>query len=230
MESIDDLVERWTSWLTDDGPIAGTILRLQQDRERWRRLREMVASNPTIPDVDDTLGWFWYHYACDAAIRIRRLADTADNSASLGRLLDEVATNASLLTRAWYLDQWRLRVSDDDSWELFHRANASEWFDRFAGAGVPHLPTETAAHDAGRLEATVAPVKLFVDKRLAHHNPKYDPTLSYDQISTAIDTIGDLFNKYVRFVRQVDPLPLTDLTAWGEAFTVAWCPTGVVPR
>ena len=118
-------------------------------------------------------------------------------------------------------------MGDEAAWDLFHRECAHDWFDQLAGRQNDSLPAELVAADSTALTAAIAPVKLFVEKRLAHQNhPQYDPELSHAEISTAIDLIGSLFRKYTRLVRQVDPRPLTDNTNWGAAFTVAWNPGG----
>lgn len=222
VESGVERADAWSEWLTDDGPVAGTVHRLELDRERWRQLREMVAANPAIPSAEDTLGWFWYHYAADAAVRLRRLADEDHRSASLGRLLVELAEASSTLTRDWFVDKWREAVLHTGLWEALHRDMANRWFDEFEAASGDGLSVDLVESDLHRLRHDLAAVKHFVDKRLAHHNPLFDPELSYLQISGAIDTVGSLFRRYTRLIRRVDPLPLTDNTNWGDAFSVAW--------
>jgi hypothetical protein len=228
MTDIVDLADEWHDWLTDDGPISGTVGRLEVDRGRWAVLLAGVALNTAIPHIDDTLRWFGHHYVCDAAVRLRRLGDTDGRSASLGRLLDAVAKHAGQMTRQSYLDSWRA-ATGDDLWELVHRPSANSFFDEFAGAGGTAVDTERVRADQARLWEALAPVKLYVDKRLAHHNPAHDPSLTYEEISNGIDTVGDLYRKYVRLIRRVDlpAAPPVDNTRWGEAFTVAWCPDGL---
>lgn len=228
VNNIVDEMDEWREWLTDDGPIAGTVGRLEVDRDRWSALLAEVAVIGAIPYLDDTLGWFGHHYVCDAAVRLRRLGDPDKRSASLGRLLAAVANRADQMTRHTYLDAWR-DVTDSELWESLHKSMADSFFNEFAGARGSAVDPALVQADLDRLNEALAPVKLYVDKRLAHHNPAHDPSLTYEEISHGIDTVGDLYRKYVRLVRRVGlPTgPPVDNTHWGEAFTVAWCPSGL---
>ena len=211
-----------SSWLSNDGPIAGTVHRLESDRVRWTQLDAMVAANPAIPHALDTIGWFRFHYVSDAAVRIRRLADDSKRSAALGRLIVAVGEEASSLTRVWYLERYRARLANDALWEHWHKETANDWFDKFCAPDSDVVSIERIETDVQHLRDQVAPIKLFVDKRIAHHNPSFDPTLTYEQISKGVDAVGILFRRYLKLIRQVEPLPLSDNTAWGHAFTVPW--------
>jgi hypothetical protein len=206
------------------GPATDTVLRLLLDRDRWRDLRQLVAENDAIPEGDATIGWFWYDHAVHTAIRLRRLADEDSQSASLGRLLVEVRDSAGKLTRRRYLACWRHATGPDQPWERFHRQLANDAFDRFADADGRAVDAKKVQIDLEALRAAVTPVKLFVNKRLAHHNPGHDPVLTYQQLSEVIDVIAGLWHEYSLLVCQVEPPlgPPADNTNWGAAFDVAW--------
>jgi len=225
-----DLIQRWQAWMTggsggsDAGPVADAVLRLLSDRSRWRELRQLVEANDAIPHPDATLGWFWYDHAVHTAVRLRRLSDEDKRSASLGRLLIELGESAPELTRRRYLACWRHSTHSSGMWEAFHRHQASDAFDRFAEPGGLAVDAERIRKDRDALRDAIAPVKLFVDKRIAHHNPDHDPALSYQELSDVIDLVAGLWKKYSLLVCQVDP-PLAapaDNTDWGAAFDVAW--------
>jgi hypothetical protein len=228
-DDLRDLIQRWQGWMTggaggsEAGPVADAVLRLLSDRSRWSDLRQLVEANDTIPYPEATLGWFWYDHAVHTAVRVRRLADEDTRSASLGRLLIELDEHSGEFTRRRYLACWRRSTHSSGMWETFHRDQASEAFDRFAGTGGL-IVTGRIRQDRDALRDAVAPVKLFVDKRIAHHNPDHDPALSYEELSDVIDLIAGLWRKYSLLVCQVDPplAPPADNTNWGAAFDVAW--------
>lgn len=148
----------------------------------------------------------------------------------MGRFLAEVAENAPEITRQEYLDGWRDAV-DGDLWDTIHAPQANTFFDEFAGGLGEAVDPSLVELDREHLEAALDPVKFFVDKRLAHHNPAHDPSLTYEEISNGVDMVGGLYRKYVRLIRRVElPVdPPADNTDWGAAFEVAWCPDGL-PR
>jgi hypothetical protein len=209
---------------SDAGPVADAVLRLLLDRDRWSELRHLLEANDAIPHPHDTLGWFWYDHAVHTAVRLRRLSDVDKRSASLGRLLIELEQRAGELTRRRYLACWRHAMLSSGMWETFHRDQASNAFDRFAGPGGLAVDAQRIRQDREALRDAIGPVKLFVDKRIAHHNPDRDPALSYQELSGVIDLVAGLWKKYSLLVCRADP-PLAapaDNTDWGEAFDVAW--------
>jgi len=117
-------------------------------------------------------------------------------------------------------------------WEAFHRHQASDAFDRFEAPGGLAVDAEGIRKDGDALRDAIAPVKLFVDKRIAHHNPDHDPALSYQELSGVIDLVAGLWKKYSLLICQVDP-PLAapaHNTDWGAAFDVAWPRSQPKPR
>lgn len=229
-QDLRHLIQRWRAWMTagtagsEVGPVTDAVLRLLLDRRRWRELRQLVEANDAIPHPDATLSWFWYDHAVHAAVRLRRLSDEDKRSASLGRLLTELGENSDELTRGRYLACWRHSTLHSGMWQAFHRHRASDAFDRFSGPGGLAVDAERIRQDREDLREAIAPVKLFVDKRIAHHSPDRDPALSYEQLSEVIDLVSVLWRKYSLLVCQIDP-PLegpADNANWGAAFDVAW--------
>lgn len=199
--------------------------RLELDRDRWTQIRLAVGKNSSIPCAADTIDWMWSRYASDAAVRLRRPSDSDRRSASLGRLISAVAAHGAAISRADYLDRWQPKV-DPDCCPSLHEAMANEMFDQFAGAEGNSIDPALVCADADRLARVRQPTGLFVSNRIAHHNPAFESSLSYTEISAGIDVVGELFRRYRRLVRQVDlPIgPAIDNTCWGMAFTVAWMP------
>jgi hypothetical protein len=205
-----------------NGVIVATTLQLADDRSRWHRLQMMIEAHPILDSDDETIQWFWMHYATSAAIAVRRLIDGGGGTNSLVRLMKAVEQNAKDLTRDDYLARWRESTPNDEMWEHTMSAHANVMFDRFAGEGAATVSADHVGRDLEELTTATKAVKTFVDKRIAHHDRKGDPTLTYTELSAAIDLVCDMVWKYRMLAVQLDHLKPTDLTGWGDAFDVAW--------
>jgi hypothetical protein len=145
---------------------------------------------------------------------IRRMVDTNKGNVSFRRLLEEVARNASLLTRAWFCSDVPVIVAD-----TFHRG-----FTDLAGPGATLNPA-VPRRDRDDLVAAAAAVKTFVDEHLAHTSlSPTTPPPDMTTIDAAVDLLADLLRKYLRLIDRADRDPVTPIIQipWTRVFNQPW--------
>jgi hypothetical protein len=212
MPAEDELYEKWVDWLEK---IATQTHNLWAYRDYWRGLVEITQANDEIPPSTffDALG-IWY--ADEQSVAVRRQLDKDHRSVSLWRLIRDIARHPEVMTRERHVSLW-----EEEHWT--QQANAN--YDKFAGDGNDRIAPERTMKDLERLEAIAKPIKVYVDKRVAHTDEQaMSDVPTYDELNAALDELGKLLGKYMSLLKAtvlatVSPVHQAD---WTQAFTVAW--------
>jgi hypothetical protein len=124
-------------------------------------------------------------------LRIRRQAEADTRVISLGRLIDEIGSDAGRLTRRYWVglfgksDAVRFGVAD------------AGFTKQFAPGGGDHIDPAIPAADLALLTSVAQSVKVYVDQHVAHNDAKPRGSLpTFKDLDANIDLIGELFAKY----------------------------------
>jgi hypothetical protein len=212
--------ETWQHWIK--GRIRDDVLRLHQQRVIWDGMQQAISENPGLPRHSVLWEYMFDTYTVAQAAAIRRLAETQDGSASLGRLLTQIGSgDGGPVTRAWWTSTWAT------NWDL--EAEGHERFDRIAGTGAAEFPAETALDDLARLRSSAATVKLWVDRYIAHVDRRglaLEQAPSLADLHAAIDLIRELYVRYsdllTRSRRSEAQRELDMELSWRQPLTQPW--------
>jgi hypothetical protein len=156
---------------------------------------------------------------------VRRQADTHKDVASLGRLLQELQQDASLVTPKFWVGLWDTTDSSD-----LHHAEG-QWTKTYGGEVGTHLDPAIPAADFVALTAAAAEVKNWVDRHVAHADASAVPasvTLTLEDIHDAVEVIGELFRRYYTLFTAADMPDLVPLLPrdWKAVFLEPWIRPG----
>lgn len=205
----DSRYDKWCRWLEEiDRELTDVFL----NRSVWRGVDEILRKNPDLPPSH----YFTFqalNYATTEAVAVRRQAEVDPRVVTLGRLIDEISSNPSVMSRQRHvaLYPWGMQHLGDD------------FFNAWAEPGTDHVDPATVLGD---LDGMRGQIRRYVDKRIAHaekRRPK-DVPVTFDDLDRAIDALGETFRKYSTLVRAVDrvdmvPVPQYD---WVAPFRIAW--------
>jgi hypothetical protein len=216
----------WARWCYRFDALKDEILGLHHSRRVWRAVRTMIETNPRVNRSGIAEYWLTQRYSVAQLSSVRRQVDKRKNVVSLWRLLDELTRQPALATRSWFITELQSRSESSP----YLTALAAE-FDTFAGAGNPIMDKKVAETDRDRLWTVTQTAKSVVDQFAAHQADATSPGCSgpalvtWGELDTAIDTVGDLYRKYYRLrhpgtaLGNLEPdLPV----GWDRIFETAW--------
>jgi hypothetical protein len=212
----DSRIEKWLRWLENE--IQPEVMTMNLHRHVWQEVGEIIEANGSLGESY----WFEFSshtYATTQAIAIRRQADTSPRVIALGRLLTEIADNAELLTRAWWIGLWTNPDMVD------HGIATAGFTKQFAPDGGEHLDPAVPAADLAELTRVAEAVKRYVDQHVAHNDAMPIPGLpTYKDLDDNIDLIGKLFAKYANLLTAaVWPILVPAIQHnWKAIFTQPW--------
>jgi hypothetical protein len=165
-------------------------------RDTFKEVDRIATENGQLPD-----SYFWTFlqdtYATSQAVAVRRQAELKSSVRTLGRLLVEVAEDAHLLSREFFVGMWEARP---DSVEAVIANRQFEQY--FAGDVGDHLDPAIPQRDLAALITTSASVKTYVDQHVAHRDRKPKSGFpTFADLDGAIDKIGEVFSRYSGLLR-----------------------------
>jgi hypothetical protein len=182
----DSRIEKWRRWCA--GRIRDDILTMHLHRHVFREVGEITKANSDLP-ASYFFDYLQDTYATTQAIAIRRQAETGTRVCTLGRLLTEISDDPSRISREFYVGMW-----DADQTAL----GAQSFDAQFAGVVGSHIDPAIIRHDLEVLNASAESVKGYVDQYVAHSDARASAALpAFEEMDSAIDSIGHLFVKYV---------------------------------
>jgi hypothetical protein len=221
-QPLDQRIEKWKRWC--DGTIRSNVLTMNLQRYAWREVGKILDDNSEqLPES------YWWEFMRDTygttqAVAVRRQADTHRDAASLGKLIEEIGSDASRITRQFWLGLWH-HEDDSDRFGLM-RAQAEKAWDEHYGGGVgTHLDPTIPRDDLEALTTDATKVKRYVDQHVAHADAvPAQVTLTFEEVHAAIDSIGYLFKKYYNLLTASSYVTLEPKIQhnWKAAFRVAW--------
>jgi hypothetical protein len=96
--------ERWRAWIAD--PIRKNVLTMHLQRDAYKKVTGILAADTALPD---SYGWEFMvgTYITTQTMAVRRQADVDKRVASLVRIMLELKTRPQLITREYWISQWR---------------------------------------------------------------------------------------------------------------------------
>ena len=199
-------------------------------REIWQALRdEIVRVNPTADG--GFLGSYTQIYAESLMTTIRRIADKDPDSDSLWATWERVRRNPAFATRQEYIDLAVAYVGPEDHDAV--REQSDLHFTESFGVGN-HVDPARIAEYQQRLRDDAATVGNFVDRRIAHLDPKAVAGLDLADIHSAMDRVAASANDLHRLLdRTMVAYSLVAVPpAWRASLRslFAWPASDSVPR
>jgi hypothetical protein len=155
-------------------------------REIWQALRdEIVRVNPTADG--GFLGSYTQLYAESLMTTIRRIADKDPDSDSLWATWERVRRNPAFASRQEYIDLAVAHVGPEDHDAA--REQSDLHFTKSFGVG-DHVDPALIAKYQQRLRDDAATVSNFVDRRIAHLDPKAVAGLDLADVHSAMDRVA----------------------------------------
>jgi hypothetical protein len=226
--------DEWQRWCARFDQAHNGVIRLFHDRSVWRTIRQMIDTNSAVHQTGIAENWLAWCYTTTQLIGIRRECAGDRDSVGYRRLLNGLASNPRMATRSWYKAELRIRGIDGEDLD---RLSAD--FDRFTQPASPFVDSRLILDDLERLETVVAKAENYTNKMLAHRTDKLSesgaiepPPITWEELDTAINTIGQIHRKYYRLrFPATDLWHLTPLThpGWDRMFDTAWKAAGFVP-
>jgi hypothetical protein len=152
------LEKTWSEWLAK---IETDLTIMLESRYYFRELVRVLNANPRL-DSNRFMVWVWKNYLLIAAVAARRLMDRHKKCASLYHLLTGIKAHPEVLSRARYASLFKDTGLEKD----FHYINSC--FDKLVGAGRDYPDPTRVERYLNLLLKSAAPIKDFVDMRVAH--------------------------------------------------------------
>jgi hypothetical protein len=188
----DPKIEKWLRWLEDE--IKPEALTMNLQRHVFREVGEIINKHGSLPAS------YWFDFSSDTyattqAVAIRRQAEVSTRVISLGRLINEIASDAALVTRKFWVGLWGTSVA-------VRLGEADRGFTKqFAPGGGNQLDPGIPAADLAQLTRVAGAVKTYVDQHVAHNDAKPRGGLpTFKDLDASIDLIGQLFTKYTNLL------------------------------
>lgn len=218
----------WQRWCEQFDALHAPVLGLYHSRRVWRTVRAMIETNPAIQRSGIAEQWMTQCYSVCQLAAVRRQVDVRKDVVSLRRSLESLARKPSMATRTWF-------VSNLSTLAMQHPGPAAV-FDEFSPGGLPCVEKNLILADRDRLVADAESAKIVVDDSIAHQadftaGASVPAMITWGELDTAIDTIGELYRKYYRLRHpgQVLGNLVPDLpTGWDLIFEAAWKPEGFI--
>ena len=211
-----DKLDKWERWLQ---VIYEDMVHQAGSRTVFRETAEIIRANHDISKDSDFLEFLEQWYVDSTAMGLRRQLKVHPDSVSLAGLLDDIATNAALLSRQRFV-------------ALFptgEQARANTAFDKHAGAGAAHVDVATVRADVDKLRSLAQRCEEYADRLVAHRDKRgvRDP-LTYKELNEAIDFMESLLQKYYLLLRGDSLASVSPkfLNPWKRIFATAWLPSG----
>lgn len=198
--------------------VGSEVTGLLGHRWMYEQVVGMIRRNPALQVESSFYSWMRGQYAAAQSIGVRRLVDRRDDSSSLKNILQKIIDNAHLFTQARHAAFYTSAGHDPST--------GIEEFARFCKPGETVLDKDMVEADLKGIEGAAAPIRDFVNRRIAHLGrvaPGKLPT--YDDLHAAIDTYKAFGEKYRLLVLCLGgDLTPTYLDDWHAPFRVTWDP------
>jgi len=184
----------------------------------------IIRDNPDINVGDVFQDWIAHRYVDSITIGLRRLADRRSDSISLWRVLQEMLSVASHLTRERYLGLHDKPV----------RNLAKKWWEKLVGTSETHVTRSVILAKQQELEDALTKVSAFANQNVAHTAAKpTHPEMTFEDVRRTIVAVFRLYRWCSLVLESEDarsPVP-TIQTNWLKVFRVPWIRPGIdVPK
>lgn len=220
---------KWRRWIGEDPNEEATLQKelidLINNQRVFNGVKKMISNNPEIQQHSIFYTVFGENYADSVLMYLRRLAKrNKQGGVSMIDLLEDLKQNTEMLTRDWYLNEFR-STSIHSRLNQSNKAILEMTFDQhFAGNTGSHLDSDVVQQDIDLLDEIYEACVELVDWRIAHlerKNPTSIPT--FDDLGRWITEVHQIFCKYNLLLFSSNPEIKTVLTHdWKAIFRVPW--------
>ncbi|MDP3984773.1 MAG: hypothetical protein Q8Q52_07220 [Acidimicrobiia bacterium] len=204
-------LERWTTWLNGDlwQDVHGLVQRVTVFYG-WDEVVGLAPDTSRAPG--DFHNWVNRNYLDALVVSVSRLTDNDHRTASMVRLLTEIADHSSEITRSWFVS----RASD------FDREAAAARFDRIADANGDRLDPSVPREDCRLLRDSSGTIKSYVDQHIAHLDfNRQVVSLTVGNVHSATSNIYAVFKRWFQVITGNSLVHLT-LAPWPHVLTLPW--------
>lgn len=189
----------------------------------WQ-VQAVIRGNPDINVGTVFQDWIERCYVDSVTVGLRRLADRGRNVISLWRVLQEMLSVASHLSRERYLS-----LHDGP---LRHRAE--KWWGKLVGTSETYVTQGVIRAKQQELQAALNKVAAFANQNVAHlaAGPTH-PATTFDDVRQSIVAAFRLYRWCSLVLKSEDPRsPVPKIqTNWLQVFRVPWIRPGMdVPK
>ena len=204
-------------------------VQLHWNRRMFRTLAAVFRANPRLQETGGPF-WEWvrYNYIAGAGMAIRRELDRDGSVPNLRRMLHEMISRPTVLSRARYLARWD--PQSEGARQLANRGFESFGFVQpSTDPAEDHIDPANVATDLERLGSQTDAVQSFIEQTIAHRQRSEPDPVTFAEFNETIAVVEAVFKKYYAritqtTVAQLEPVPQYDTT---EVFTFPWLPPGV---
>jgi hypothetical protein len=207
--------KKWCDWLNT---IRDDVQTLYFYRYIFQGVVDIVSGNEQLDTQSPFFGFLERIYGDSVVMGIRRQLKVHDNSISLAILLIEVAAKSELVTRSDFFEVFKDYGSPRID-QIRH-----ETFNRFALPGSPHIDPVRIEADLQLLKERCEAAEDYADRRIAHWDRRQPGfSLTFDDVSKAIDTLGELVRRYylLFFAADLKLLPFSEHRVF-DVFNEPW--------
>ena len=206
-------------WLSQMQTIKSEIASLLSDDDAFRRVKEIVASNPSIQKPHKFYRYLYDSYISHVLVGLRRQIKVDNNCISFAGLLTAISKHPEELSRSYYLSLNNQPVTPgshhtelDGQKQLSYLGNTEssaieqvilieDDFVKYADASKTHICPDMVRRDLNNLRTTVAACEDFADKRIAHRDkrePRFIKTYADldREIVSALEILQKMYEKY----------------------------------
>ncbi len=199
------------------GVLHAEVRALRVNQHVFWEVQQIITKNPNLRKPSTFYGWMGNMYAAAMSVAVRRLIDKSRDTVSFVRLLEQLRSNPSCVSREAYKKRF---------------ANPSlprNYIDRDYGGLVGQgmaIPDQNAiAHEINSLKKSAEPLKRFVDENIAHSaRRKTNGLPKFKDLDDAIEVLDAMCMRYLHLFRgtgMTTALPTWQYD-WKEIFRYAW--------
>lgn len=207
-------LEKWDRWLD---VIYNDMVQQAASRTVFRETTAIVRANLAIPKESDFFEFLEQWYVDSIVMGLRRQIKVDADSVSLAGLLDDIALNSAILSRARFV---ALYPTEQQKF-------ADTVFDKHVGVGATHVDAAAVRADTGKLRSLAQRCEEYADRLVAHRDKRgVSAVPTYEELNEAIDFTECLLQRYYLLLRADSLVSVkpTFLHPWKRVFEVAWVP------
>jgi hypothetical protein len=221
----DSKIDKWHRWLKilDD-----QIYEFLWARYIFLQIQAIFKKNRKLKNDDYFFEWLRLNFSKSISVAVRRQLDCDGSVITLGRLLFEIQQSPNILTYEHFESLFTAGYPQNtDVEKMFysvHQKIARREFNKFSGKNKKFVNPLMVCKDSAKLNEACAPIKRYVNKRVAHHDKKtFTAFPSYKELYLAIDTIVAIHKKYTHLLRGIPyEIKIEPQWDWKDIFKFAW--------
>lgn len=208
-------MEKWERWLD---VIYKDVIHQAGSRAVFQETVAIINGNPQIPKDSDFLEFLEQWHADSVLMGLRRQLKINSDSISLIGLLDDIANNASLVSRKRFISLY----------PGTHRNYADRLFDQRVGSNESHVDACAVRAEIDQLRRLAGRCEELADRRIAHRDKRATVAApTWKELNQAGGFAQDLLRKYSLLLRGRAPSVIPTFPhPWKRVFEVAWKPRG----